>query len=350
MQETFVAQPRRWSCAIFTVVLAILGLRIPSVNAAQGPGYRPPPPAYLMQREEQPDPFAKLPPPEDIRLTYIQGDVRFNRSKKLSKAWDLKNRWYAATAGLRLQEGMMIYAGDDGRAEIEFQSGAKVYLAENSLLAIQEAVLNDGSPQTTVHLTAGSATLAGRYTGGENFTFVATSHTLRARRGTESFVRIDTYQDGLIFSQQDKDSAFPGDPDLNAYGMKYGTALIFNGKARWLPTVPDRFDAWVVARRSRAANVDVSSARSLDDKQVRKQLKKQWSQERFVRAADPKIQGMSIATARPTSISELRAAATPTNQPLRDGSLVKFTAHKAPPMGLQHFDGTSIPPSVDGRN
>src|SRR5580704_4993315 len=64
--------------------------------------------------------------PEIVRLSYVQGDVRFSRGD--SKGPDLNKPWEVAVANLPILQNYAVATGN-GRAEIEFEYGSTVYLA-----------------------------------------------------------------------------------------------------------------------------------------------------------------------------------------------------------------------------
>src|SRR5271165_405147 len=71
----------------------------------------------------------------EVRLTLIQGDVRLSRGNGNHN--DLNKPWEEAQPGELIQTGFAL-ATADGRAEISFEDGSAVYLAENSLLLFAE--------------------------------------------------------------------------------------------------------------------------------------------------------------------------------------------------------------------
>src|ERR1700735_1985357 len=64
--------------------------------------------------------------PQLVRLSYVQGDLRFNRGD--AKHPDLKKPWEQAEVNLAIEENFALATGD-GRAEIEFESSSTLYVA-----------------------------------------------------------------------------------------------------------------------------------------------------------------------------------------------------------------------------
>jgi hypothetical protein len=73
--------------------------------------------------------------PQLVRISYMQGDVRFNRGD--SKQPNLKKPWQQANVNLPIAENHALATGADGRAVIEFESGSVIYVAENSVVLFE---------------------------------------------------------------------------------------------------------------------------------------------------------------------------------------------------------------------
>src|ERR1700683_3145041 len=81
--------------------------------------------------------------PEIVRVSYVQGDVRFSRGD--GKNPDLNKSWEQAQANVPIERGYSVATGA-GRAEIEFENGSTVYLAENSVLLFKVLDVRSGLP------------------------------------------------------------------------------------------------------------------------------------------------------------------------------------------------------------
>jgi hypothetical protein len=90
-----------------------------------------------------------------VRLRYVQGDVRFNRGN--GKHPDLKQPWEVAITNLPIEQNYALATGD-GRAEIEFEDGSVVYVAENTVMLFDELTSTDDVPATTLELVSGTIT------------------------------------------------------------------------------------------------------------------------------------------------------------------------------------------------
>src|SRR6267143_4905115 len=68
-----------------------------------------------------------------IRLSLVQGDVRFTRDSHGDPLADSKTAWETAELNLPIRQGYVL-ATDQGRAEVEFENGAMAFLKENTVL------------------------------------------------------------------------------------------------------------------------------------------------------------------------------------------------------------------------
>ncbi|HWQ03284.1 MAG TPA: FecR family protein, partial [Candidatus Nitrosotenuis sp.] len=83
-----------------------------------------------------------------VRLSYVEGDVQVWRPEE--------EGWEQALLNLPLQQGYAL-ATNQGRAEIEFESGATARMAENTILRFSKMFLSDGNRITELTLQQGSA-------------------------------------------------------------------------------------------------------------------------------------------------------------------------------------------------
>jgi hypothetical protein len=128
---------------------------------------------------------------EIVRLSYVQGDVRFSRGD--GKSPDLTKPWEQAEVNVPILKGYSVATGN-GRAEIEFEYGSTVYLAENSVLLFQTLTEKDGVPSTEMELVTGTATVSVHPIPKEVFDL--TTPTERVQFVVASLVRVDSYLDG----------------------------------------------------------------------------------------------------------------------------------------------------------
>ena len=75
-----------------------------------------------------------------IRLSLVQGDVRFTREAHGDPLADQKAVWETAQANLPVRQGYVL-ATDNGRAEVEFENGAMAFLNENTVFEFYDLSL-----------------------------------------------------------------------------------------------------------------------------------------------------------------------------------------------------------------
>src|ERR1019366_1463277 len=81
-----------------------------------------------------------------VRLGFAQGDVQYQRADE---------DWQPASVNLPIQQGFRL-ATTDGRAEVQFESGLILRLAENSILEFTQLETHDSSRITKLNLTQGT--------------------------------------------------------------------------------------------------------------------------------------------------------------------------------------------------
>jgi hypothetical protein len=130
--------------------------------------------------------------PEIVRLSYVQGDVRLSRGGK--NGADLNTSWEVAKTNVPIEEGFSVATGA-GRAEIEFQNGSILYLADNSVLEFNRLEDNFGTPISDVELVTGTATVNVRPALRE--LFVISTPSERLSFPAAALVRVDSFLDGV---------------------------------------------------------------------------------------------------------------------------------------------------------
>ena len=128
-----------------------------------------------------------------IRLSLVQGDVRFARGTHGDPLADSKAAWETAGLNLPIRQGYVL-ATDKGRAEVEFENGAMAFLKENTVLEFYDLSLNDSARTTRLVLRQGSASFYVNPAGGDYFSVTGGDFTVEAD-GRSTF-RLDNYDDG----------------------------------------------------------------------------------------------------------------------------------------------------------
>src|SRR6267143_1078015 len=128
-----------------------------------------------------------------IRVSLIQGDVRFARGAHGDPLADANTAWERAGLNLPIRQGYVL-ATDKGRAEVEFENGAMAFLKENTVLEFYDLSLHDGARTTRLVLRQGSASFYVNPASDDYFSVTGGDFTVEAN-GRGSF-RMDNYDDG----------------------------------------------------------------------------------------------------------------------------------------------------------
>src|SRR5713101_1512226 len=128
-----------------------------------------------------------------IRLSLVQGDVRFTRDAHGDPLTDEKAVWETAVLNLPIRQGYII-ATDHGRAEVEFENGAMAFLNESTVLEFYDLSLDDGARTTRLVLRQGTVSVYVNPGGDDYFSVTGGDFTVEAA-GRTSF-RLDNFDDG----------------------------------------------------------------------------------------------------------------------------------------------------------
>jgi hypothetical protein len=190
--------------------------------------------------------------PEVVQITHVEGDVRLSPGNSKAKDGVIGKSWVQAEDGVPIEQGFNLSTGT-GKAEVEFEDGSVLYLADNSTLLFEELTVLDGAPTTILELVSGTATIdvhpqpQGMFkleTPNADFVSLAYPET--------DFLRIDSYLDGMAVTPQ-KDTAATQD-GVNKIQVHAGQKVIYG--AAGIPSVgdptkltpPDAWDQWVASR------------------------------------------------------------------------------------------------------
>ncbi len=92
-----------------------------------------------------------------VRLSLVQGDVRFASEYHKDSLTDSEAAWEVAPLNLPIRQGYAVATDNNGRAEIEFENGAMVFLSSNTPIEFYDLSLDDGARITRLVLRQGSA-------------------------------------------------------------------------------------------------------------------------------------------------------------------------------------------------
>jgi uncharacterized protein DUF6600/FecR-like protein len=128
-----------------------------------------------------------------IRLSYVQGDVRITHNVSGDPLQSSETNWEVASLNLPIHQGDAI-ATDNGRAEVEFESGSVAFLAENTVLEFYDLSLEDGAFTTRLIVRQGSASFYVRPSRGDYFSVTGGDFSIEANDKAE--FRLNNYDDG----------------------------------------------------------------------------------------------------------------------------------------------------------
>lgn len=129
-----------------------------------------------------------------VRLSLVQGDVRFTQHYHADSLTDNKAGWEVAPLNLPLRQGFAIATGGDGRAEIEFENGAMAFLNANTVIEFYDLSLYDGAVITRLVLRQGSGIFYVQPARGDYFSVTGGDFSVEAD-GRARF-RLDNFDDG----------------------------------------------------------------------------------------------------------------------------------------------------------
>src|SRR3984893_2153512 len=128
-----------------------------------------------------------------IRLSLVQGDVRFARDVKGDPLASQNATWEAADLNLPIRQGYVL-ATDKGRAEVEFENGSMAFLGDDSVLEFYDLSLEDGAKTTRLILRQGTASFYVNPANGDYFSVTGGDFSVEAD-GRSTF-RVDNFDDG----------------------------------------------------------------------------------------------------------------------------------------------------------
>src|ERR1700720_955424 len=128
-----------------------------------------------------------------VRLSLVQGDVRFAPSFRDDPLTDPKPGLPSAPLNLPIRQGYVV-ATDNGRAEVEFENGAMAFLGANTVVEFYDLSLRDGDRITRLVLRQGTTTFYVNPSNSDYFSVTGGDFTVEAT-GRTTF-RLDNFDDG----------------------------------------------------------------------------------------------------------------------------------------------------------
>ena len=132
--------------------------------------------------------------PEMVWVNYVQGDVKFSPGKDGDP--NLGREWIAANAGQVLQDGYTLVT-EQGRAEIEFEDGSLLFLAEHSVLEFDTLWTTEMRFVTYIDLLTGTVTISHPSGGLLNLE----TPVMKMRIVDSGITRVQCALDGVVIQQ-----------------------------------------------------------------------------------------------------------------------------------------------------
>src|SRR5215467_6493619 len=186
-----------------------------------------------------------------VRISALQGDVRFARDVKGDPLGDGSQvSWATAALNLPIRQGYVL-GTDNGRAEVEFENGALVFLAENTVLQFFDLSSEDGGFTTRLVLRQGSAVFYVDPARGDYFSVTGGDFSVEAE--SKATFRMNNFDDGSNVSVlHGHVTALANGKNTNLskgeeFSMRAGDALSGTVAQRG---ESDEFDHWAASRIS----------------------------------------------------------------------------------------------------
>jgi uncharacterized membrane protein YgcG len=129
-----------------------------------------------------------------VRLSLVQGDVRFTREFHKDAMEDPKAVWENAPLNLPIREGYALSTDANSRAEVEFENGAMAFLSGNTLIEFYDLSNYEGAHITRLILRQGSAIFYVHPSQGDYFSVTGGDFSVEADGRTR--FRFDNFDDG----------------------------------------------------------------------------------------------------------------------------------------------------------
>ena len=183
-----------------------------------------------------------------VRLSLVQGDVRFAPSFHDDPLTDANAGWQPAPLNLPIRQGFVL-ATDNGRAEVEFENGAMMFLGPNTVVEFYDLSLQDGARISRLVLRQGTTEVYVNPANDDYFSLTGGDFTVEAA-GRSRF-RLDNFDDGSTVSieqgrvdvlRDNKSTPLAKGQSLSAHASDPGNFVMDTTKE------PDDFDHWVSGR------------------------------------------------------------------------------------------------------
>lgn len=187
---------------------------------------------------------------EIVSLEYVEGDVVLlsGHNKNQRGGW---HPCIQAQAGIPIQEGFILVTGN-GRAEVDFQNGSVLFLADNSALVFGELMDLSGRIHTELFLPSGTATIDVQPARTEVFRIRSASlDAITVAYPEKVYLRFENFRDGTKVTPQ-QDTGVTTNVIQKTQVRAGQTMTYVNGKLVGVGATdshaPTDWDKWVASR------------------------------------------------------------------------------------------------------
>jgi FecR protein len=196
-----------------------------------------------------------------VRLSLVQGEVRFAREFHKDSLADSNATWEVAPLNLPIRQGYALATDNHGRAEVEFENGAMAFLSANTLIEFYDLSLDDGAHITRLILRQGSAIFYVHPATDDFFSVTGGDFSVEAK-GRTTF-RLDNFDDGSTVNVEQGHIAVLRNKDSKP--LEKGQSYSININDGGSPVIgrnsdSDDFDKWVSGRIDNVATASAYSS------------------------------------------------------------------------------------------
>jgi uncharacterized protein DUF6600 len=181
-----------------------------------------------------------------VRLSLVSGDVQVMRGEG--------SKWEPAQMNMPIQQGFVL-GTNSGHAEVEFENGGAMWVADNSIVQFTELALADGGLLTRITISQGTVTFHPNLTAEDSFHVKAGELELRPFTKAEFRVDITEGRDAVSVFNGCVEVSSPAGPKTLAKGESF--TLDANAAAQASITrnrAADAWDRWVDTRANAISN------------------------------------------------------------------------------------------------
>ncbi len=173
-----------------------------------------------------------------VRLSEVQGEVKIDRN--------IGSGFEKAFVNLPIAQGVKLRAGNDGRAEVEFEDGSTLRITPGTVVEFPQLSLRDsGAKVSTVNLQEGTAYV--NFAGAKGDEFTLTFGHEKLSLANSAHLRIEMADVTATVAVFKGDAQIEGDSGTLAVGKNHTATFDLSDEDRSTlakDLEPDPFDAW----------------------------------------------------------------------------------------------------------